>query len=358
MSVRTIRVASRQGAYDVRVGADALESIGAHARGRRAVIVSTSRVWRRYARVVHPRLPGAPVILLPDGERAKTLATVAGLYRAFVRHRVDRRTLVVAVGGGVTGDTAGFAAATFVRGLDVIQVPTTLMAQVDSAIGGKVGVNLPDGKNLVGAFHAPRLVVCDPRFLGTLSRREFRSGWYEVVKYGAIRSRALLGWLERRGAPAPDRPGRSLTRILAACARIKARIVSADEHEHGARRALNFGHTIGHALEAVTAYRRFRHGEAVAWGMRAAAGVSAARGLLAPADHARLMRLVALGGRLPRVADLSRREILRAIGGDKKVVAGRLHLVLLAGLGRTVTVTDVTRGELDRALVAIGITRR
>jgi 3-dehydroquinate synthase len=294
-------------------------------------------------------------VLIPDGERAKTLGTVTRLYDAFLARDLDRASVVVAFGGGVVGDAAGFAAATFLRGIPIVQVPTTLLAQVDSAIGGKVGVNLSGGKNLVGAFHPPALVACDPDVLVSLPRREFRSGLYEVVKYGVIASRPLF---ERVAAAADDLFAHDrtvLVPVIAECCRIKADVVSRDERESGPRRALNFGHTIGHALEAATRYRRFRHGEAIAYGMRAAAHLSVARGRLGVDDQARLEAVLQHLGPLPAVEDVPAAAVLEAIARDKKVTNGTLHVVLAAGIGATEIADDVTPAELRDALHAIGV---
>ena len=220
---------------------------------------------------------------MPDGERSKNLQTVGRVYEALITRGADRSVTIIAVGGGVIGDLVGFAAATYLRGVRLVHVPTTLMAQVDSAIGGKVGVNHALGKNLIGAFHPPRLVVSDPTLLATLPRREFRAGLYEVVKYGVIADAPLFDRcptpVERRCfAHAPA----ELEAVVTASSRIKADVVSRDEREGGLRRILNFGHTVGHALEAATDYRRLRHGEAVAYGMMAAAALGRARGVTPP----------------------------------------------------------------------------
>lgn len=357
-----IEVQSERATYPVAIGAglvsrlpDLLREAGVTGR---LVVVSCSPVWRLHGTRLRRLLSatGSP-ILIADGERAKTLTTVARLYDAFARRGVDRSTTVIAFGGGVLGDIAGFAAATFLRGLPVVQIPTTLLAQVDSAIGGKTGVNLASGKNLVGAFHPPRLVACDPDLLVSLPRREFRSGLYEVVKYGVIASRPLF---ERVAASADhifahDRD--VLVPVVAECCRIKADVVSRDEREAGPRRVLNFGHSVGHALEAATRYRRFRHGEAVAYGMLAAARLSAARGSLSAEDESRLNDLIRHLGPLPPVADLAVRSVLEAIGRDKKVSDGRLHFVLAAGIGATRIADDVGPPELREALRAIGLKR-
>ncbi len=318
-------------------------------------MVSCAPVWRRHGAKARAIVGRQTPMLIPDGERAKTLATVEKIYDAMIRRRLDRSATLVAFGGGVVGDVAGFAAATYLRGIRLVQVPTTLLSQVDSAIGGKVGVNLPEGKKLVGAFHAPALVVCDPELLRTLPRREFRAGLYEVVKYGVIASRQLF---ERVSANLPaifDQETGVMSDVIADCCRIKARVVELDEREAGPRRVLNFGHTVGHALEAITKYRRFLHGEAIGYGMLAAARLSAARGLLAANDEARLQDLITRMGALPPVSDLSVRPALEAITHDKKVTNGRLHFVLTRGLGDTAIVPDVTPKELAAAMRGLGM---
>jgi 3-dehydroquinate synthase len=261
----------------------------------------------------------------------------------------------VAVGGGVVGDTAGFAAATFLRGIALVHVPTTLLAQVDSSIGGKVGVNHALGKNLIGAFHQPAVVVTDPSLLATLPRREFRSGLYEVVKYGVIRSGDLFDRLADHTMAVFAREPSILGPAIVESCRIKADVVSQDEREGGLRRILNFGHTIGHALEAVTHYRRFRHGEAIAYGMLGAADLAVHRGAMPSADHDRLTALITALGSLPPVADLAIPGVLEAIRRDKKVVHGRLHFVLATSIGTTATVDDVSEQEIAAALSRLGL---
>jgi 3-dehydroquinate synthase len=265
--------------------------------------------------------------------------------------------VIVAVGGGVIGDLVGFAAATYLRGVRLVHVPTTLLAQVDSAIGGKVGVNHTLGKNLIGAFHAPRLVLADPTLLSTLPRREFRSGLYEVIKYGVIANPSLL---DRVATTLPwlfDREADALSAIVTESCRIKAQVVTADEREAGVRRTLNFGHTVGHAIEAVTKYRRFRHGEAVAYGMLAALSLGTQRGVTPQDAYDTVARLIAMLGPLPPVADLSAKEILAAVRRDKKIVDGTLHFVIASQLGATSELKDVTETQLKTALQTIGVQR-
>jgi 3-dehydroquinate synthase len=274
-----------------------------------------------------------------------------------IQRNADRSAVIVAVGGGVIGDLVGFAAATYLRGVRIVQVPTTLLAQVDSAIGGKVGVNHALGKNLIGAFHAPRLVLADPALLATLPRREFRAGLYEVIKYGIIANPALLDQVTRSMTALFDRDADAIAAIVAESCRIKADVVSTDERESGLRRVLNFGHTVGHALEAVTKYRRYRHGEAVAYGMLAAMSLGVQRGVTPKEAYDLVAALIAKLGPLPPVADLSMKEIVAAIGRDKKVIEGALHFVAASRLGTTTELTDVTEKQLKAALQVIGVKR-
>lgn len=329
--------------------------LDAHGVGARRFVVSNPAVWRLHGAAVARALGGVEPILVPDGERYKTLQSVSKIYDALVRGGADRGSTLVAVGGGVIGDTAGFAAASFLRGIPLVQVPTTLLAQVDSSVGGKVGVNLPQGKNLVGAFHQPSLVVIDPLLLRTLPRREFRSGLYEVVKYGVIASRPLFDLVAQRTTDVFAQRADVLVPAIVESCRIKARVVSEDERESGLRRILNFGHTVGHALEAVTRYRRFRHGEAIAYGMLAAADLAVTRGALADRERQALADLITTLGPLPPIADVPASDVIDAIRRDKKVIAGRLHFVIAIEIGATTTIDDVTEEELRAVLGRMGI---
>ena len=326
-----------------------------HGVGHRRFIVSSPVVWRFHGEELRAALGGGDPILLPDGERYKNLQSISKVYEALIRANADRGSTIIAVGGGVVGDSAGFAAATFLRGIALVHVPTTLLAQVDSSIGGKVGVNHTLGKNLIGAFHQPALVVIDPALLKTLPRREFRSGLYEVVKYGVIANRNLFDRLntDAKAIFAKD-PAALVPAIVDSC-RIKADVVSKDERESGLRRILNFGHTVGHALEAVTHYRRFRHGEAIALGMLAAADLAVARGAMAERERTALAKLIARLGPLPSVTDLPISEAIEAIRRDKKVVHGRLHFVIAIEIGATITVDDVSEDELRAVLGRLGL---
>ena len=323
--------------------------------GARRFIVSNPVIWRFHGPQIQRALGGGEAILIPDGERFKNLQSVSRIYEALIRGGADRGSTLIAVGGGVIGDTAGFAAATYLRGITLVQVPTTLLAQVDSSVGGKVGVNHTLGKNLIGAFHQPAVVAIDPMLLRTLPRREFRSGLYEVVKYGMIASRDLFDRIAQnsKGIFACD-PAVLGPAIVESC-RIKADVVSKDERESGLRRILNYGHTVGHALESVTKYRRFLHGEAIAYGMLAAADLAVARGALAERERQALAQLITLLGPLPPIADLSIAEVLEAIRRDKKVVHGKLHFVIAIDIGATMTIDDVTEEELRDVLTRLGL---
>ncbi|HVH25103.1 MAG TPA: 3-dehydroquinate synthase [Vicinamibacterales bacterium] len=358
-SVR-IDVATPSRAYPVTIEDNATERLGQILTElrvpERVFIVSSPLVWRLHGRRV-ARSVNAESILVPDGERHKQLLTVVRIYDALVRANADRASTLVTFGGGVIGDMAGFAAATYLRGITLVHVPTTLLAQVDSAIGGKVGVNHPLGKNLIGAFYQPNAVVIDPTVLATLPRREFRAGLYEVVKYGVTSSPSLFDRLTRDRTAIFAREQEVLTPVIAESCRIKASVVSADEREAGLRRILNFGHTAGHAIEAVTKYRRYRHGEAVAYGMLVAAELATARGALAERDQKAIAETIAGLGPLPAIADVSTSQILDAVRHDKKVVSGRLHFVLPTAIGATTIVDDVTEKEIREALRRIGFRR-
>ncbi len=356
-----VRAGRTATSYPILIGDGLLETLGPTlarlAPRLRTLVVSSPRIWTLHGPQIRAALPGAPHLLVSDGERAKRLSTVAKLYDMLVAARADRHTIMVVVGGGVLGDLAGFAAASYLRGMPLVHVPTTVVAQVDSAIGGKVGVNHPLGKNLIGAFYPPMAVLSDPSLLRTLSTREFRAGLYEVIKYGVIESPRLFEQLESKLDPILAREPETLVPIIAECSRIKARVVMADELETGERRILNFGHTAGHALEAITNYRRFRHGEAVGVGMLAAAELARARGALSEPDTARLRTLVHRLGTLPPVDDLSAAECAAATARDKKVIHGTLHFVLPVAIGKTEIVKDVQRKELVRALRKVGFAR-
>lgn len=297
------------------------------------------------------------VILFDDREAAKNLSTVEEICRALIRAGADRQATLVAAGGGVIGDVAGFAAASYLRGVRLVHVPTTLVAQVDSAIGGKTGVNLPEGKNLVGAFYQPDLVIADPVTLKTLPGREYRSGLYEVIKYGVIGDAGLFHLCERDLDKLLRRDAVTLDAVIPRCIAAKARVTSLDEREAGLRETLNFGHTFAHALESLTRYRVFRHGEAVGWGMIAAALLGLAATGFSPEDTARVIRLVRNVGPLPALPRISAAQLLAGMRSDKKSRDGRLRFVLPLKIGQVrigVNVPDALVTPVWRELAAFG----
>jgi 3-dehydroquinate synthase len=287
---------------------------------------------------------------MQDGESAKRFASVEKLTTKLVRLGGDRRSVVVALGGGVVGDVAGFAASIFMRGVPVIQVPTTLVAQVDSAIGGKTGVNLASGKNLVGTFHQPMAVLADPDVLITLPEREYRSGLFEAMKYGVIRNPEIFELMESQRGALLRRDGQVLERLIIECVKVKADVVSADEHEGGERRILNFGHTIGHALESATRYKHFLHGEAVAWGMVAAATIGKEMSITDPALADRIIFLVQSYGEIP-VVTVTGKRVLKLLQSDKKTMGGVPHFILATSkLGSVEVVNTVSPSVIVAAI--------
>ncbi|HEX8920061.1 MAG TPA: 3-dehydroquinate synthase [Pyrinomonadaceae bacterium] len=349
-----VRIRQRLEEYEITVETGALNSLGSLARrslsphARRILIVSNQTVFNLYGKraVRSLRAEGFKVAhwLINDGERYKNAATLKVVLRVLSDVGLERTDAVVALGGGVVGDLAGFAAAVYLRGIAFIQVPTTLLAQVDASVGGKVAVNTRAGKNLIGAFHHPRAVLIDPDTLLTLPRRELTAGWCESVKQGAAGKRSLFdkthGFLRRHVDDKELAGSAELERLIAEQVAFKARIVAGDEREdagredHLSRRILNFGHTIAHALEAVTGFRRFRHGEAVGYGMLVAGEISKRLCLLASSELELLRDAVRLCGKLPRADHLSEEEILSRLGHDKKMVGGHVKWVLLERVGR------------------------
>ncbi len=280
------------------------------------------------------------MLIMADGERAKTLAQLERLGAKLVSYGADRHSVLVALGGGVVGDVGGFLASVFMRGIPVIQVPTTLLAQVDSAIGGKTGVNLAAGKNLLGTFHQPMAVLADPDVLATLPEREYRSGLFEAMKYGVIRNPAILELMEENREPLLQRRSKLLETLITECIRIKAEVVSGDERESGERVILNFGHTVGHALEAETNYKRYLHGEAVAWGMIAASIIGVSMEITEEKTAQRVIDLVMSYGPLPKV-EVNPKRIYGRLLSDKKSVGGVPHFVLASAIGQTEVANDV-----------------
>lgn len=341
--MKRILVKSSAGSYSVVCGAGVLARLGSRLRRigefSSVHVVTSPRVWTAVGKRIQTGLRGmnAQVHRFNDAEAAKNLASVELIARGLVKAGADRRAAVIAVGGGVVGDVAGFAAASYLRGVVLVQVPTTLVAQTDSAIGGKTGVNLPEGKNLVGAFYPPKLVVVDTNTLETLPQREFRGGLAEVIKYGVIADAKLFAFLERNFEKVLARDARALEYLITRSAEIKAAVVSKDERESGLREILNFGHTFGHALESVTAYRKYQHGEAVAWGMVAAALYGHQIGVTPAGDAARIVSLVRRMGKLPEWPRVAAKRLIELMGSDKKARAGKLRLVLTSKIGKAKT---------------------
>jgi 3-dehydroquinate synthase len=360
--VKTIQVKTKFASYAVVCDRGALNRLGSIVDklcdGGEVYALSSPKVWKFWGRDVLRALRGLPrgrVLLFDDTEVAKRLATVERICRDLARLRADRRSLLVAVGGGVVGDVAGFAAASYLRGVRVAHVPTTLVAQVDSAIGGKTAVDLPEGKNLVGAFHQPEMVIADPTVLRTLPARQFRSGLYEVIKYGVIGDPELFNFLERELATLLRMDMPALEFVIERGARQKARMVSKDERENGIRQLLNFGHTIGHALETLTRYKLFLHGEAVGWGMLGATQIAVATKRLSERDGHRIASLVARCGRLPELPRVAQRKLLQTIAGDKKSRDGKVGWVLPRKIGAAdfgVHVADALVAKVWRDLAA------
>jgi 3-dehydroquinate synthase len=360
-SVKRISVKLKPNRYDVLVGAGLLRRAGVEIRrllpskSSRVFVVTSPVVRRHWGEALEESLRRArvpfQVLEMYDGEPAKRLQTVEQLAEQMVNAGADRKSLVVAFGGGVVGDSAGFLAAIFMRGIPVVQIPTTYLAQVDASIGGKTGVNLRAGKNLIGAFHQPRAVLVDPEVLGTLDDRELRAGLFEALKCGVIRDRELFDFMASHHQRILARDRKALERTIVDSVLVKAAVVSTDEKESDLRRILNYGHTIGHALEAATGYTHFLHGEAVAWGMMAAAFIACDAGFCSVEICDRITTTVQAYGPLPPVP-CATEEILRRLAADKKTVAGAVHFVLPQRIGK-VTVSsevppDVVRGAVEQ----------
>ncbi|MGA8222914.1 MAG: 3-dehydroquinate synthase [Candidatus Acidiferrales bacterium] len=355
----TIRIRSSAGAYDAYCARGALAK--AHSLVARVgdstgtFVLSSPRVWRFWGRGVVRGLGISEkrAILFDDREVAKRLATVEEIARKLIRAGADRRTVLVGLGGGVVGDVAGFVAATYLRGVRIVHVPTTLVAQVDSSIGGKTGVDLPEGKNLIGAFYPPRLVIADPDVLGTLPHQQFRSGLYEVVKYGVIADRELFEFLEQRMPALLRRDPKAVSWVIERCIRIKASVVGKDERELGLRQILNFGHTLGHALETATGYRRFLHGEAIGWGMIVATLLGVATDRIREREAGRIIQVILNVGPLPSLADIRAGKLRRIILGDKKTRGGRVNWVLPRGIGRVEWGREVPWAVVEHAFAEV-----
>lgn len=352
-----VDVALGERAYAIHIGAQLLsrvELILPLLDLPRVAIVTNATVAPLYLGQLEQSLGAQGVevmrVVLADGERYKDSATLGRIYDALLEQRCDRRTTLIALGGGVIGDLAGFAAATFMRGIPFMQVPTTLLAQVDSSIGGKTGINHPMGKNMIGAFYQPRLVLADTDVLKTLPAREFSAGMAEVIKHGLVRDAAFFAWLEQNMEPLLALDPQAVAQAVRRCCEIKAAIVGEDERETGVRALLNFGHTFGHAIESGLGYGTWLHGEAVAAGMVMAAELSRRLGLIAPTDLERIVRLLQRA-RLPVAPpDIAPARLLELMGADKKTEGGRLRFVVLNAIGSASLRGDVPAVPLQQAL--------
>ncbi len=365
--MKRIRVPLGKRGYSIEVEDGLIDKAGERiarvAPGGKVFLITDRNVARRYAARVERSLrkSGFHVCraVLPAGETQKSLATMTRLWNSLARHGIDRSDMIVALGGGVVGDAAGFAAAGWQRGIDLIQVPTTVVAQVDSSVGGKTGINLEAGKNLVGAFHQPRLVLIDPLTLRTLPRREFCSGLGEVVKYGMIRDPRFFAWLEKNAGFIMNGEPETMARIAARCCRLKSEYVAADERDMTGRRAhLNYGHTFGHAVETATGYGTYLHGEAVALGMVAASRLSVDRGWMTDEERRRLLDLLKRF-KLPLTGvEQTWQALVSLVSRDKKREGGRARIVLTRGIGTASLVTPVGRPLLRRGFQEICSPRR
>jgi 3-dehydroquinate synthase len=361
--VRIVPVQLGHRSYAIKIGGGLLARLGGECArlklGARCAIITDTNVGRRYAKEAFNALAtkgfSPSLIVVPAGETAKSLKTVHTCYDLLAAHRLERKSFIVALGGGVVGDLAGFVAATYLRGMAFVQVPTTLLAQVDSSVGGKVGVNLKAGKNLVGAFYQPRLVLCDLDTLDTLPEREYHAGLAEVIKYGIIYDAKLFARLERDLPKLLRREPKTLAAVVARCCEIKAEVVGQDETEGGLRAILNFGHTIGHAIENISGYGKYLHGEAIAIGQVAAAKLSASELGFPERDAERIaswFKWIGLPTRI-KLNAVRRKKLFAAMRLDKKVSGGEIKFVLARKIGRVVWGRRVPENLIDCALDGI-----
>ncbi len=353
----SIPVVTSSRSYEVLIGSGLLaragECLGKIVENRRAFVVTVPPVRRRWAKVLLKSLAASGIethlLEMPDGERSKRLTTLEKLAEKLVQQGADRGVTLIALGGGVVCDVTGFLASIYMRGVDVVHVPTTVLAQADAAIGGKTGVNLVSGKNLLGTFHQPRAVLVDPAVLATLPAREYCAGLYEALKCGIIGDSGLFKLFEDRRREILDRDPVVVEKVIADSVRLKASVVSADEREGGLRQVLNLGHTIGHALEAETGYTQLLHGEAVAWGMIAAAHIALSTGKLDSVTAGRITNSILGFGRLPRMT-LRTASVLKRLRSDKKTRQGVVHFILPREIGKVEIASDVPEAVVRLAV--------
>jgi len=350
----TFEVQTAQTAYPTAVERGILQRVSEFVplKAGKLFIVTTEDVWALHGSAIRPQLDANRVTTLffPGGEVNKRLARVEELADQMLAGGGDRTSVVIGFGGGIVTDVAGFLAAVFMRGVPVLQIPTTLLAQVDAAVGGKTGVNLAGGKNLVGSFHQPAAVLIDPEVLATLPEREYRAGLYEVIKCAIIRDRALFEMLETQADGVLALDADLVDRFISAAVRIKSEVVSADEREGDLRRILNFGHTVGHAMEAETEYVRFLHGEAVGWGMLIATRLAELAATLTSAEAARIQRLIRRYGPLPSAANLDPDHLVARLASDKKTLQGKVHFVLPTAIGAVRVLSGIDPALVRRAI--------
>lgn len=354
--MQTIRVETPTARYNVVAGTGLLRSLAPRIERvsgglpPRVFVLTSPEIWALWGEAFVSSFSEPPIALfLPAGEQRKTMASVERLLRQMIAAGGDRGSLLIAFGGGIVGDVGGFVAAIFMRGIPYVQVPTTFLAQVDSSVGGKTGVNLPEGKNLVGSFHHPIAVFADIEVLGTLSERELRAGLMESIKAGIIRDRALVRYMEENAGKVLQGDVKALEKVIATSIQIKAKVVNRDERESGLRMILNLGHTVGHAIEQATRYKVLLHGEAVGWGMIAALAIARHRGTISAQQFQRLEDLIHLYGPLPPLK-LRPAKLIAATGADKKNVGGIRRFVLPVGIGDAGVVQDIAPAELQGAV--------
>lgn len=352
----TFRVSTPHGTYDAVIERGILNRVSEFVpeRAGRVFVVTTRDVWELHGRRLQPGLAAraAHVLFFSGGEENKRLSEVESLAEQMIAAGGDRSSFVIAFGGGIVNDLGGFLASGFMRGVPVLQVPTTLLAQVDAAVGGKTGVNLVAGKNLFGAFHQPIAVLIDSDVLDTLPDREYRAGLYEIIKCGIIWDADLFNVFEQQRDRVLARDREVVDRIIGAAVRMKAEVVSGDEREGDLRRILNFGHTVGHALEAETHYRRFLHGEAVAFGMNAATRIAVSVAGLSPTECDRILHTIAQYGPIPAAEGITAENLYARLASDKKTVQGKMHFVLPPSIGAVKIVADPPRAEIMAAIDA------